>query len=204
MGEHLQDQPNVALEYTSNINLTGTIPYATFATAQDLFGKQTSAVAEATYAKLSEWARKVSDINNRAIDAHQLEKIFRIQHNLIFKDNVTIAETLTSASGNILLSAFWPLLPFSRGSVHLKSIEASDPAIDPEYFLIDFDLAIQTELGRLSQDLWHTDPISDVVVGNLVPGDEALPRNATDAQWAAFIASTGKNVTFQWCQTDRT
>ncbi|KAI0846031.1 putative GMC oxidoreductase [Daldinia vernicosa] len=190
VGEHLQDQPNVALEYTSNINLTGTVPYATFATAQDLFGKQTSAVAEETYTKLSEWAQKVSDINNRAIDAHQLEKIFRIQHNLIFKDNVTIAETLTSASGNILLSAFWPLLPFSRGSVHLKSIEASDPAIDPEYFLIDFDLSIQTELGRLSQDLWYTSPISDVVIGNLVPGDEALPRNATDAQWATFIART--------------
>ncbi|KAF3064522.1 Glucose oxidase [Daldinia childiae] len=190
VGEHLQDQPNVALEYTSNINMTGTVPYATFATAQDLFGKQTSAVAETTYTKLSEWAQKVSDVNNRAIDAHQLEKIFRIQHDLIFKDNVTIAETITSASGNVLISAFWPLLPFSRGSVHLKSIEANDPAIDPEYFLIDFDLTIQTELGRLSQDFWYTDPISDVVVGSFVPGDEALPRNATDAQWATFIAST--------------
>ncbi|KAI1661826.1 putative GMC oxidoreductase [Daldinia decipiens] len=190
VGENLQDQPNVALEYTSNINLTGTIPYATFATAQDLFGKQTSVVAEATSTKLSEWAQKVSDINNRAIDAHQLEEIFRIQHNLIFKDYVTIAETLTSASGNILISAFWPLLPFSRGNVHLRSTEASDPAIDPEYFLIDFDLTVQTELGRLSQNLWYTDPIGDVVTGNLVPGDEALPRNATDAQWATFIAST--------------
>ncbi|KAI1463290.1 putative GMC oxidoreductase [Daldinia caldariorum] len=190
VGEHLQDQPNVVLEYSSNVNLTGTAPYATFATAEDIFRERTSAVKEATHAKLSEWAQKVSDANNGAIGAHRIEKIFRIQHGLIFKENVTIAETLTSASGDILLSAFWPTLPFSRGSVHLKSVEDNDPAIDPEYFLIDFDFAIQTELGRLSQDVWYTDPIRDVVVGYLVPGDDVLPRNATDAQWATFIAST--------------
>ncbi|OTB10837.1 putative GMC oxidoreductase [Daldinia sp. EC12] len=190
VGEHLQEQPNVVLEYISNVNLTGTIPYATFATAQDIFGERTFAVAEATRTKLSEWAQKVSDTNNGAIDAHQLEEIFRIQHDLIFRTNVTVAETLTSASGNILLSAFWLLLPFSRGSVHLKSTKTNYPAIDPEYFLIDFDLAIQTEIGRISQELWYTNPVKDVVVDYLVPGDEVLPRNATDAQWATFIAST--------------
>ncbi|KAI1144215.1 putative GMC oxidoreductase [Hypoxylon sp. FL0543] len=191
VGEHLQEQPNTALEYSSKINVTGTAPYATFATAQDIFGNETSAVAAATDAKLSEWAQKISRVNSGGIDASTLEKIFRIQHDLIFEKNVTIAETLTSGSGGILISAFWLLLPFSRGNVHIKSAEQLDnPAIDPKYLLIDFDLAVQTGLGRLSQKLWYTDPISDLVVGNLVPGEASLPRNATDSQWATFIAGT--------------
>ncbi|KAI1410105.1 putative GMC oxidoreductase [Hypoxylon sp. FL1857] len=191
VGEHMQEQPNTALEYTSKVNITGTAPYATFATAQDIFGSQTSTIAAATAAKLSEWAQTISHINAGGIDASALEKIFGIQHGLIFNRNVTIAETLTSGSGNILISAFWTLLPFSRGSVHIKSAtQTDDPAIDPEYFLIDFDLAVQTGLGRLSQELWYTNPIRDLVVDNLVPGEASLPRNATDSQWATFIAAT--------------
>ncbi|OTA80807.1 putative GMC oxidoreductase [Hypoxylon sp. CO27-5] len=191
VGEHLQEQPNTALEYTSKINVTGIAPFATFATAQDIFGDSISNMATATYAKLSEWAQRISDVNTRGIGANTLEKIFRIQHDLIFKKNVTIAETLTSGSGNILISAFWLLLPFSRGSVHIKSADhIDDPAIDPEYFLIDFDLTVQTVLGRLSQELWYTDPISDLVISNVVPGQASLPRNATDFQWATFITGT--------------
>ncbi|KAI0115421.1 hypothetical protein F4814DRAFT_449253 [Daldinia grandis] len=72
---------------------------------------------------------------------------------------------------------FWPLLAFSRDSVYLKSIEASNPAVDNKYFVIHLDLTIQTELERLSQDLWYTNPISNGVIGNVVPGDKALPRN---------------------------
>lgn len=195
VGEHLQEQPNTSLQYSSKINVTGTAPYATFVTAQDIFGDQTSVVAAATDSKLSEWAQKVSGINNGAINASQLENIFRIQHDLIFKRNITVAETLTSASANVLYSAFWLLLPFSRGSVHLKSTEdIDDPAIDPEYFLIDFDLTVQTAIGRLSQELWYTAPVNDLVISNLAPGDATLPRNATDDQWAAFIASTRKLI----------
>ncbi|KAI0379626.1 putative GMC oxidoreductase [Hypomontagnella monticulosa] len=191
VGEHLQDQPNTVIAYSSTLNMTGTVPYATFASAEDMFRDQTSTIAAATDAKLSEWAQKVSGANNGAISATQLEKIFRIQHDLIFKFNVTIAETITSVSGDILLSAFWLLLPFSRGSVHLKSVDQiNNPAIDPKYYLIDFDLSVQIGLGRLSQELWYTSPISDLVNSNLVPGEEVLPRNATNAQWATYLASS--------------
>ncbi|KAL7626789.1 hypothetical protein AAE478_003563 [Parahypoxylon ruwenzoriense] len=191
VGEHLQEQPNTSLGYSSRINVTGFAPYVTFATARDIFGNQTSAVAAETRAQLSQWARKVSDANNGTVSAGQLEKIFHIQHDLIFKRNVTIAETLSSSSSNFVGSAFWLLLPFSWGSVHIKSAEeADDPAIDPKYLLIDFDLAVQSRIGRISQELWYTNPVGDLITGNVTPGEAVLPRNATDAQWEAFIAST--------------
>lgn len=192
VGENLIDQPNTSMQYSSSVNLTGTMPYATFATAQDIFGNQTSTVADEIYSKIPEYAQKVSDANGGAITPSQLEKMFQIQHDLIFNKHVTIAESLTSGSGNILISAFWTLLPFSRGSVHINSAEDTDsPAIsiDPQYFDIDFDLTVQTGIGRISQEFWYTEPISELVAGYLVPGDADLPRNASDAQWATALGS---------------
>ncbi|KAI0013576.1 putative GMC oxidoreductase [Xylariaceae sp. FL0662B] len=191
VGEHLQDQPNTVLLYAGKMNVSATVPYATFATAQDLFGNETSSIAASVGAKLPEWAQKVADVNHGAVSPERIEKLFRIQHDLIFNKNVTIGETLTSASGSSLISAFWLLLPFSWGSVHLKSLDAiNDPEIDPKYFLIDFDLEVQSALGRISQELWYTEPVSDLIISNLVPGETTLPRNATNGQWAAFLEST--------------
>ncbi|KAI1094481.1 putative GMC oxidoreductase [Rostrohypoxylon terebratum] len=192
VGENLIDQPNTSLEYSSSVNSTGTMPYATFVTAQDIFGTQTSMVADEIHSKIPEYAQKVSDANGGAITPSQLEKIFQIQHDLIFNKHVTIAESLTSGAGNILISAFWTLLPFSRGSVHMTSAQDIDDqaiAIDPKYFDIDFDLAVQTGVGRISQELWYTEPISGLVASYLVPGDAELPRNASDAQWAKALGS---------------
>ncbi|OTB07237.1 putative GMC oxidoreductase [Hypoxylon sp. CI-4A] len=191
VGENLQEQPNVILEYTSTNDSTGTTPYATFATAYDLFGNKTASVAAAADLRLPEWAQKVADASKGAVNATQLLTILRVQHDLMFNKNVTIAEIITAASGNILISAFWPTLPFSRGSVHIQSAEEdNNPAIDPRYFLINFDMSLQTTIGRLAQELWHTSPISELVVDNVVPGGTDLPRDATNSQWAAFIKST--------------
>ncbi len=184
VGENLQDQPNVALVYPSKINATGIVPYATFINAYDMFGDETASVAASTNCSLSKWARVVSDASEGAISSEVLEKLFGVQHDLIFRKNVTIAETLTVARENQLISVFWLLLPFSRGSVHLKRPDAIDhPAIDPKFFLIDFDLVVQILIGRLSQKLWYTAPTDAL----LAPGTPSLYPNATDDEWRAYL-----------------
>lgn len=45
VGENLQDQANVPLLYTGNLNISGTSPYATFLMASQLFGENLEAVA---------------------------------------------------------------------------------------------------------------------------------------------------------------
>jgi choline dehydrogenase len=45
VGENLQDQPNVPLLYTGNLNVSGTAPYATFLTAAQLFGQDVEDIA---------------------------------------------------------------------------------------------------------------------------------------------------------------
>lgn len=191
VGEYLQEQPNTAVVYYSQENMTGSAPYATFSTAEDLFGDETSAIKASTLANLPAWAETVAAASNGAADATKVEKLFRIQHDLIFEKKVTLGETLTATYGGFLVSAMWLLLPFSWGSVHLTSADAINaPAIDPKYFLVDFDLTVQTGLGRTAQKLWHTKPLSDHVAGAVMPTEDVVPLNATDEQWKRYISDT--------------
>lgn len=174
--------------------MTGYAPYATFATAHDLFGSNTSTIASMTASKLPEWADQMAS-KRQGLDTGSLEKILRVQHGLIFNKNATIAELLTTASGNLLVSAFWALLPFSRGAVHLRSTltdDANDPIIDPAFFEIDFDLSMQVAAGKLAQVYWAEAPAKDYVIENIAPGASTLPLHATDEQWKSFITGSCK------------
>lgn len=183
VGENLQDQPNVSLRYPGKINITGVAPYGTFVNARDIFGNKTASIATSTNASLSDWALTIHKASGGAVSCRALERLFRIQHDLIFREHVAIGETLTNAAGSNFVSEFWFLLPFSRGSVHLTHTEALDqPAIDPKFFLIDFDLALQIELGRLSQKFWYTSPVNRLVL----PGATNLTLDASDAEWTSY------------------
>jgi choline dehydrogenase len=156
-----------------------------------MFGDETSAIEASTSARIAGWAKQVAAASHGAVQVENVEKLFRIQHDLIFKQNVTLGETLTAISEGVFVSAMWLLLPFSWGSVHLTSVDnINAPAIDPKYFLIDFDLDVQIGLGRLSQKLWHTAPVSSFITGGLSPTDDVLPLNATDEQWTSYISDS--------------
>ncbi|KAI0971714.1 GMC oxidoreductase [Xylaria arbuscula] len=192
VGEYLQEQPNSVFAYADKVDLSGTALYATFSTAQDLFGDKLSSIEASTSAQIPAWAEKVAAAASPgAVDAAKVEKLFRVQHDLIFKQNVTLGETLTAISVGGFVSALWLLLPFSWGSVHLASADAINaPAIDPKYFFVDFDLNVQIGLGRQVQKFWNTEPVSKLVSASIVPADGVLPLNATDQQWASYIGDT--------------
>lgn len=199
VGENMIEQPLAAIGYSGDLpDTTGTTtPFGLFVNAQDVFGDQTSSIAASTRANLTDWAAQVSAANGGIVDADALLKVYEVQHDLIFKHNVTIGEILTvfavlpgyTFTGNVI----WPLLPFSRGSVHLKSLDAiNDPVIDPKYLLADFDLTTMTGVGRVAQSLFYQAPFGDLITGNVLPGDSVLPRNATDEQWQSMLETTGK------------
>lgn len=124
VGENFQDQPNTILVYngtTPEALETGAItPYAAFLTAADLFGhSELSALASRTLDSLPTWSTQVAVANNGRVSAAALERIFRLYHDLIFAKNVTVVEIIPFAQPGQFGSAWWPLLPFSRGSVHL-------------------------------------------------------------------------------------
>lgn len=191
VGENMIDQPNLSLVYSTKDSFPGYAPYATFVNASSLFGGDTAAVAASTNNSLSTWARQLANDTGGALSTEALERLFRVQHDLIFQKGVTIAEILSSASGSLSVSAYWDTLPFSRGSVHLSSADGlATPAINPRFLAVDFDLAVSVAIGRLSAAFWNTPPVSAVVDAEVQPGPAVLPPNATDAQWASFTTGS--------------
>ena len=186
VGENMIDQPNNALIYnaTEEYQNDGYPTFATFVTAKDLFGKDFEEVARETKENLPVYAKLVADSTGGRLNAAAVEKLFEIQYNLMFEDDTTIAEILTMAQDRLLVSAFWALMPFSRGSVHLSSTKAINaPKIDPQFLQFPLDLDSQIETARLASRFWGATGF----VGSLV---NALPTNAAHGEWATFIKQT--------------
>lgn len=168
-------------------------------TIADLFGAEVAAVEAATRADIPKWAKAAADPSGaRSLDACALAKVLKIQHDLLFKHNVTAAEILLAiAPDNILASNYWALFPFSRGSVHLKSAnKINEPLVDPRIFLADFDLSTMVAAAKVTQKFWLSEPMKTQgsVTGPIVPVEVDLPKNATDAQWQRYLRDTGKHL----------
>ncbi|KAL1960358.1 hypothetical protein VTO42DRAFT_8318 [Malbranchea cinnamomea] len=191
VGENLQDQPNNSIMYQGKEIILGKGPYATFATITDILGDETAAIAASTRAKLGEWARAVSDASDGVISAESLEYLFTLQHDLIFQKNVPFFELLTTNYNDRLASVFWGLLPFSRGSVHIGSADPLEyPLINPNFFLVDFDLLPQVALAKEARKFWATEPASEIAVTEIMPGLSEVPENATDEEWEAWLKAS--------------
>ncbi|KAF3769784.1 GMC oxidoreductase [Cryphonectria parasitica EP155] len=185
VGENLQDQPNTDILYLGNLSVTGNATYATFGTADDVFGPDKSTWATSTSANLSQYAQIIASASNDALNTTALELLLAVQHDLMFAKNVTIAESLVTYSEGYFLTAFWLLLPFSRGSVHLGGVGAIErPVIDVRYFLIDFDMVQEVAIGKQAQSFWHTSPMQGYITANVT--DES----STDEQWTEFITNS--------------
>jgi choline dehydrogenase len=194
VGENLVEQPNLILAYSGDLEPSSNA-YHTFATAADLFGSDVAAVEASTLANLSKWAQTAVDASGSdALNVTAIEKLLHIQHDLLFKQNVTAAEVLTVvAPQGLLASNYWILLPFSRGSVHLGSADKiNEPLIDPRFFLANFDLNATVATGKLTQRFWLSEPMNNVVTGPLIPGPDVLPNDATDAQWETYVRESGE------------
>lgn len=191
VGEGFQDQPLWVLMYRASTNVAGHIPFAAFATAQDIFGADTDPVAAATKAKLASWSEAIAERLGGSVPPSALERRFQVQHDVMFGKNASVAEFEFFSLGDIVGIVFSPTLPFSWGSVHLDGSGHIDkPAIDPNFLSIDFDLQTALKVGRIARNMWSTQPLSELAGEFLVPGDTVLPANATDAEWREFLNST--------------
>jgi choline dehydrogenase len=191
VGMGLDDQPSNTLYYNSKFPAgdTNNTSYTTFVTAEDLFGNETTAMANTVKSGIPGWAAQQSGGN--AAVASALETQFNMQHDLMFNQGVTVAEIVTQMGGSTATVDYWNLLPFGRGSVHIHNqADFSDSAADLAWFRIHFDSTLQTALGRFAERLWTTAPASNYVTGRSNPSTSTLPLDATDAQWDAWHRSS--------------
>lgn len=175
----------------NSTNLTGLAGYAAYANVEDVFGEDLDAF-NATIAKsIREYAEKTANASG-VIDVDVTEKLFNIQYDLIFKNKIPISEIIISpAPTKDLTVEYWGLLPFSRGSIHLDSSNSSLSAnINPRYFMLDYDIQQQTATAKMARQFTKTTPFSNLVVGEVTPGLNQIPVNASDDQWAKWLIST--------------
>lgn len=191
VGENLQDQTTSDMFYTSNATYSGNAGYASYFNAQDIFGNNTAAFAANVSSSIKAYAQQYANYSG-IVSAHVTERLFQMQYDLIFEQGLPISEILVSPGGSGSVTVeYWGLLPFSRGNIHINSINASAPAsINPNYFMLDYDIQQQTGTAKMGRVIANTEPLASMFQSETTPSLATVPENASDAEWAEWLKST--------------
>lgn len=193
VGENLQDQTNTELIYTSPTSYSGAGTYLGHPTVSDIFGSNTTNVANDVQNNLANYAAKVSEASNGVMSESNLLTLFKMQYDIIFNNPTPIAEVLVTSKGTNFYSEYWGLMPFSRGNAHIVSTDPTQqPTINPNYMMLEFDMQQQIGSAKFIRTLYKTAPMSGSTSGESTPGYATVPADATDAQWASWINSACK------------
>lgn len=190
VGENLQDQTNNGLSYKGKEFWLGQPTFSLLPSAKQIYGTNFSTVASLVNSSLADYANTVSNRSNGAVQEANLLTAFQIQYDLIFKSQVPYAEIVFLPIAKSFSTEYWPLLPFSRGSVHVKSADASQPpAINPNYFMFGQDLEAQADVARYIRNAFKVDPLSGLVGDEVAPGLDSIPEDALSSAWKDWILS---------------
>jgi len=193
VGENLQDQTNNGLAYKGREFWLGSPAFSALPSANLLYGKSVSDVASSVNSSLADYAKAVANFSNGAVQESNILYAFQLQYDLVFKSQVPYAEIVLLPIGHSFSSEYWPLLPFSRGNIHIKSADASQPAsINPNYFMFEQDLNSQADVARYIRNIFRTAPLSDLVGDEVSPSVDHVPKNASEDTWTGWVKSTCK------------
>lgn len=103
---------------------------------------------------------------------------------------VPVAEFIGESYPTVLEAIFWPLLPLSRGHVHINSSDPFDTQIIVPRFLTDeFDQQVAITITRRAGALFFSEPFSQIVANAYY--DPSFGPNGTDAEILAWFQETG-------------
>ncbi|KAJ6629414.1 glucose oxidase [Mycena sp. CBHHK59/15] len=199
VGKNLQEQTMNSLGANSNGQWdkggNGPSDAIAFPNLYQLFGSQASAKVSQIQSSLATWA--TSQAGN-ALSADALQQIYQVQANLIINNNAPVVELFYDTGfPDDLGIDMWQLLPFSRGSVKIRSTDPfTHPTIKVNYFSVSFDLDVQVAGARLSRRILTSPPLSSLSSGETIPGS-SVPDNAqrgTDAAWQTWIKNGFSSV----------
>lgn len=192
VGENLQDQTTTDTTYNATTDFAGAGGFIGYYNVDDVWGDIAANISASVNQSLAEYARKTAEASGDILSVETLEKLFRIQHELIFKDKAVISEVIVNApsSGSAILE-YWGLMPFSRGNIHVQSANASAPAaINPNYFMLDWDMMQQIGTAKMSRAVTNAAPFKNLLTGETLPGLAEVSANASDSEWAAWLKKT--------------
>ena len=188
VGENLQDQTNTGLtsKTAGNNSESGNGDFVAYPTAADIFGSAVTNISASVFASLKSYADKVAAASGNVTKATGLLELFKLQHDLIFSNDhaVPMAEILIEPGKTAIDIEYWALLPFARGNIHITSSTPGVPAaINPNYYMLDWDITGQMGTAQYIRKIFATAPFSSLVGEETKPGLNVVPQNATTAQW---------------------
>ncbi|KAI1841229.1 hypothetical protein JX265_010158 [Neoarthrinium moseri] len=187
VGENLQEQTSTSLSFNITTNITDSAYFFTWTSASQLGLGNLSAEVKAN---LSSYASIQAKAYNYSVSAEALEKIFAVQHDLIFNDKIpagVMGSGTSGSDGSALATRAWSLSPFSRGSIHITSSSLNDVAINPRYFMLDVDVQMFAAAVRKVREVYGTEGLAGIVGAETSPGLDVVPSND---DWVEYLSST--------------
>lgn len=193
VGENFQDQTVFAVSAVSKRNFPGFPVFVAHTSLHDLFGNQSSTVYELTLAKIPDYAAQIAASNGGSSTSATQERILKSQLDLLMHSSTPASEIVPLVIGEAIAGVFWPLQPFSRGSVHIASTNTSaPPAIDGRFLSMDFDRQVTVATAKFVRQFLTTEPLSSMVdLATIQPSFGLVPRNASDEAWMEWIRVNG-------------
>ncbi|KAH7092878.1 alcohol oxidase [Auriculariales sp. MPI-PUGE-AT-0066] len=200
VGLNLGDQPGTgtsALVQSNMMSNTSLIdgrnlfaPVISLVNLKQLFG-----AAEANTIK----SDLVSTLNARAqalVDAgaaYSLDSAKGVLGGIIYQivnDEMPIVEFVGESYPAVLTAVFWPLLPASKGHVHISSAAPfADPIVTPRLLSDPFDVKFAVKVARKSREMFQL-PTFQNVVADAFADPASVGPNATDADYEAWFRQT--------------
>ncbi|KAK2012085.1 GMC oxidoreductase [Colletotrichum eremochloae] len=189
VGENLQDQMNNGLSFDmKNTTLDGTLTTVAYPSAEHMFDNAEEIAAQIKES-LPAYAATVASVNGNVTRAADLLEFFEMQWSLIFESKIPVAEVLVNAAQGTWSSEYWGLLPFARGSVHIGETSTANAIINPNYFLLDWDLLQQVQTAKFIRKLYGTAPFSTFAGTETRPGADVVAEDADIEGWTGYIKS---------------
>ncbi|KAG5923699.1 hypothetical protein E4U53_003532 [Claviceps sorghi] len=103
---------------------------------------------------------------------------------------VPVAEFIAESDPSVLSAPFWPLMPLSRGHIHISSANPFDyPVITPRFLTDMFDQQVAIAVARRSRELWNSAPLADLVAdAYYVP--PTIGPNGSDADYLKWLQNS--------------
>ncbi|KAG6084690.1 hypothetical protein E4U33_003005 [Claviceps sp. LM78 group G4] len=197
VGANLNDQPGTATsalvkkKYRNDTSLIdGRILFApeiSLVNIENIWPAGSSAISSTLTSHASLLSRAVSLVKaGAAVNVEGAMMILNSTIQLIVLSRQPVAEVIAESYPSILSAPFWPLMPLSRGHIHISSANPFDfPVIVPRFLTDIFDQQVAVTVARRSRDLWTSPPLA-----HLVADAYHHPRigpNGTDADYLAWF-----------------
>lgn len=102
---------------------------------------------------------------------------------------VPVAEFIAETYPTVFNGIFWPVMPLSRGHVHIHSADPFEfPVIMPRLLTDPFDQQVALAIARASRELWTSKPFAGYVEDAYY--DPKIGPNGTDAEYLAWLKRT--------------